>query len=204
MPHKPSPGPVSAEDRAHRHARLLDAALDEFITFGYAAANLDRIAETAGISKMTIYRQVGEKEQLFQLTTEAAIAAISVELAELMGRLPPLAEMVRAFVDLVRKRINSREHGLLRLAIAERRSFPDLSDRLLERVEALYQPMIDYLHEVAGGRLSLEQVRRQTLMLQAMATGGSLALLGLSEAEADPWADDACALFLRGFDSDRL
>src|SRR5690625_268138 len=60
--------------RSRRKRRdILDAALPAFLAAGYAAANLDAIAEAAGSSKVTIYHHFGSKEGLFVALIEEQI-----------------------------------------------------------------------------------------------------------------------------------
>ena len=55
------------------HQRLLDAALEAFAESGYDRTTLDRIAELAGCSRVTIYQYASGKDKLFRrLATQAA------------------------------------------------------------------------------------------------------------------------------------
>ena len=53
-------------DKSKKRATILDGAIDVFINMGYELASMDKIAETAGVSKRTIYNHFGSKENLFQ------------------------------------------------------------------------------------------------------------------------------------------
>lgn len=55
---------VTAKGEATRR-RLLDAATQEFSTFGIAGARVDRIAATAGSNKAQLYGYFGHKDDLF-------------------------------------------------------------------------------------------------------------------------------------------
>jgi TetR/AcrR family transcriptional regulator, regulator of autoinduction and epiphytic fitness len=55
-----------ARDKSKKRATILDGAVDVFISMGYELASMDKIAETAGVSKRTIYNHFGSKENLFQ------------------------------------------------------------------------------------------------------------------------------------------
>lgn len=59
---------------ARSRAAITAAALDSFLSRGYIAANLDDIADEAGVSKKTIYNVFGDKERLFRETMPAAFA----------------------------------------------------------------------------------------------------------------------------------
>jgi AcrR family transcriptional regulator len=51
--------------RAVREQQILDAAVEVFSRRGYHQANVDEIAEVAGISKPMVYAYLGAKEDLF-------------------------------------------------------------------------------------------------------------------------------------------
>lgn len=55
---------------ADRKRLILDAALKEFAAFGYDSCNVDRIADTAGVGKGTIYRHFPSKIELFTAVVE--------------------------------------------------------------------------------------------------------------------------------------
>ncbi|WP_070000283.1 TetR/AcrR family transcriptional regulator [Cellulosilyticum sp. I15G10I2] len=48
-----------------KYNRLMEKAEELFINLGYRAVSMEDIAETAGISKMTIYKHFASKEDLF-------------------------------------------------------------------------------------------------------------------------------------------
>jgi len=63
-------------DASATRARILDAAIDEFATYGLAGARIDRIAAAAEANKRSIYVYFGSKEQLFTAATERVIGAV--------------------------------------------------------------------------------------------------------------------------------
>ncbi|MFD6452756.1 TetR family transcriptional regulator [Nocardia sp. NPDC055165] len=54
-------------------ARILQAATDEFATYGIAGARVDRIAKTAEANKNLIYVYFGNKDQLFDAVFDAHV-----------------------------------------------------------------------------------------------------------------------------------
>lgn len=50
--------------------QILQGAIEEFLTHGFAATSMDRVAKTAGVSKATLYNHFGDKESLFSALTE--------------------------------------------------------------------------------------------------------------------------------------
>ncbi|WP_063660456.1 TetR/AcrR family transcriptional regulator [Aliivibrio fischeri] len=49
-----------------KHLDIINAAKEEFIEFGFLAANMDRITSSAEVSKRTLYRHFESKEVLFE------------------------------------------------------------------------------------------------------------------------------------------
>ena len=65
--------PVIGPRGLRTHQRVLDAALEAFAESGYDRTTLDRIAELAGCSRVTIYQYASGKDDLFRrLATQAA------------------------------------------------------------------------------------------------------------------------------------
>jgi AcrR family transcriptional regulator len=54
--------------------RILDAALREFSTHGFAGARVDAIARAARINKRMLYHYFGDKETLFREILRRKIA----------------------------------------------------------------------------------------------------------------------------------
>lgn len=54
-------------DKSKKRTTILEGAIDVFIAMGYDLASMDKIAETAGVSKRTVYNHFGSKENLFQV-----------------------------------------------------------------------------------------------------------------------------------------
>lgn len=54
-----------------KRAAILHAAIAHFFDHGFAASSIEGIADTAGVSKVTIYNQFGSKEALFEAAVEA-------------------------------------------------------------------------------------------------------------------------------------
>ncbi len=63
-----------SRDKSKKRATILDGAIDVFISMGYELASMDKIAETAGVSKRTVYNHFGSKENLFQAIVDDFLA----------------------------------------------------------------------------------------------------------------------------------
>ena len=58
-------------DTSQKRHEILDAAIREFQAVGYDNTSMDRIAESAGASKRTVYNHFASKELLFQAAFES-------------------------------------------------------------------------------------------------------------------------------------
>jgi TetR/AcrR family transcriptional regulator of autoinduction and epiphytic fitness len=60
---KPSePDSAAASDKTEQ---ILQGAMQEFLTHGYAGTSMDKVAKTGGVSKATVYSYFADKEGLF-------------------------------------------------------------------------------------------------------------------------------------------
>jgi AcrR family transcriptional regulator len=160
----PAKSPSSrAERAAERREAILEAAMDEFIARGFAAARLDDVAQRAGVAKGTIYLHFKDKEALFQELIRTAIVP-------LIGRLatPPVAGgSVRAALEgfarnFVQEVVTTRRGDIIRLIIAEGPRFPSVADfyyrEVVSRGLAGMRALID--HGIASGEIRNEALAR--------------------------------------------
>lgn len=96
---------VMPPDATDTKRRLLEAAFAEFAELGLAGARIDRIAERAGANKRLLYVHFGNKEQLFDLVTETA-------LAELMQAVPFTAEDLPGYAGALFDYLHARPEVL--------------------------------------------------------------------------------------------
>jgi TetR/AcrR family transcriptional regulator, regulator of autoinduction and epiphytic fitness len=93
-----TPSPSPRRSVIKRNA-ILDAATLAFRDHGFENANLDDISDAAGVSKRTLYKQFGSKEQLFQVVIQQLLG----KLAELRSDKPlsskPLAGQLLGFAE---------------------------------------------------------------------------------------------------------
>jgi AcrR family transcriptional regulator len=109
-------------------ARILDAARKVFLERGFEGASIDEIAEVARSGKPTIYARFRDKRALF---TEVVTRDILSRLAEFKGEVPTgktiEERLTGAAVTMMHWGFDSDRIGLMRLAVAEARRFPDLA-----------------------------------------------------------------------------
>jgi AcrR family transcriptional regulator len=108
--------------------RVLDAARKIFLEHGFEGASIDEIAQVARSGKQTIYARFRDKRALF---TEVVTRDILSRITEFKTEVPTGASieerLASAASTLLHWGFDSDRIGLMRLAIAEARRFPDLA-----------------------------------------------------------------------------
>ncbi|TVR98178.1 MAG: TetR/AcrR family transcriptional regulator [Rhodospirillales bacterium] len=116
----------AGRDRGKRR-RIVEAATAVFLEVGFGDASMDRIAQVAGVSKVTIYNHFGSKDVLF--------AAIITDLCDRL--LEPLTGLrmeggspERVLTDMARRVLEMcRDDAIIslyRIVVAESPRFPEL------------------------------------------------------------------------------
>lgn len=121
-PRKPG-RPRDPELEGRRKAQILETAAKVFAGYGFAATDVQRIAERIGVGKGTIYRYFPTKEQLF-------LAAVERGLKELEAEMDAVMELPLDPVEMLRRAVRGylaffhRRPEMAELFIQERATFP--------------------------------------------------------------------------------
>jgi TetR/AcrR family transcriptional regulator, mexJK operon transcriptional repressor len=112
-------------------AAVLEAATTLFLRNGYVATTMDEIAETAGVSKRTVYNNFADKEALFREVVMAATGLVEAFAADAPAELADPDDLPAALSVLAHRLAatvtNPRVVRLRRLLIGEAHRFPDLA-----------------------------------------------------------------------------
>jgi len=125
----PPAKPNRAERAAERRQAIIEAAMEEFISRGFAATRLDDIAKRAGVAKGTIYLHFKDKESMFEDLIRTAI----VPLVSRMQGPPPSGGTVRDLIEgfalnFIQEVATTRRGDIVRLIVAEGPRFPAIAD----------------------------------------------------------------------------
>lgn len=146
----------SPEAVRRRKRVVLDAATDEFAEKGYSAGDMDRIAETAGVGKGTIYRYYKSKAQLFEAVADDVIGQLrdcvfsAVRRNEREGPIPQLKAAGRASLEFFDDR-----RALLEIFL---RGGSQLRERIQKRYLQIYGENVHVIQDL------LEQCIQQGLV----------------------------------------
>jgi len=195
-------------DTSKKRHEILDAAVREFQAVGYENTSMDRIAESAGASKRTVYNHFASKEQLFQ----AAFDRLKDELQELKSiSYDPkrgLTEQLGDFVDAKRAAAeNPAWLGLMKVATAVFIANPDMARETMARIAEEEDRLVTWLQDAtADGRMSVENPTRVAQVFWAMVSGGfywpSLYLGPVAGEEAVALKEEMVALFMARYGAD--
>jgi AcrR family transcriptional regulator len=139
VPHRPNLASAHSNPPNKKIAAILQGAMQEFLTHGFAATTMDNITAAAGVSKATVYNYFQDKEALFI----ALIQHLIQQQGKIVNLLDPMLfqgepteiieKIANIFLDRFSKSIGDTPEllDLLRLAIAESGRFPHLAQHLI-------------------------------------------------------------------------
>jgi len=190
---------------------ILNAAADVFANDGFAGASIDAIAARAGVSRQTVYNQVGDKDNLFKIVVAEITDRSSAGFFRVLDTFPvapqDLQQELTAFSgQLLRKAIcDPNGRWLRKLVETEGTRFPELFETWRE-----YGPGKKY-PAIAARLAQLAHAGYLDLDDPALAARQYMALLASDlrldqqigrqtpESEIDRMASAATATFLRAF-----
>ncbi|HYZ31402.1 MAG TPA: TetR/AcrR family transcriptional regulator [Crenalkalicoccus sp.] len=181
----------------------MQAAEEVFLREGYAAASMDEVARTAGMSKKTLYQLFPSKEALFEAVIEELSdfhEAIGEEVQDGHAALGAVLER------MVHEVLQPRHIGMLRLIAAEVNRAPELAYAVRRGTAGRVLSALDrwILVQAEAGKLRVENTSEAAGMLFGMALGELhvQVLLGLrrppSRATIARRVRSAVATFLNG------
>jgi AcrR family transcriptional regulator len=133
---------------------ILQGAMQEFLTHGFAATSMDRVTAAAGVSKATVYSYFQDKETLFIALIERLIATCT----DMLNQQNPtifqgeprevLAGLANNFLNELSQNVSNQPEllDLIRLMIAESGRFPMLAQHMVRsRDKRFVQVVTQYL-----------------------------------------------------------
>jgi AcrR family transcriptional regulator len=116
-------------DKSDKASQILNGALQEFLSRGYAGTSMDRVAATAGVSKPTVYNHFQDKEGLFRaLVQKIARERFQIKFTPELFRGNPQETLPRLLEQMVDSIVDDDEYqDFVRLVIGESGRFPELA-----------------------------------------------------------------------------
>jgi AcrR family transcriptional regulator len=194
----------STPDSTQKGDVILDQAIQTFAQEGFRRADVQVIADKAGVGKGTVYRHFGNKEDLFWAATFAVLTRLEDHL---------LAGMERATSPLEKLRAASRAYAeffqanpeYLEIFVQERAEFRGSApESRLEYHEKLIQRFAAIVEEgIAAGEIRQVDVRRTIVALAGVLYGSVVhACYAIVDDTLVAMAQYATDVFLDGIRAD--
>ena len=84
----PTPARTAVPKALAKRMAILDAAKRAFVRDGFGAVSIDAIAIDAGVSRQTVYNQVGDRDQLLAAVIEDVTTRSSAQLMAVVATFP--------------------------------------------------------------------------------------------------------------------
>lgn len=154
---------------------IVEAATNLFQTLGFDGASMDRVAETANVSKRTLYNHFPSKEELFAECCRRAWPVGGATLDAYRSD-QPLRPQLTTFVEKKLAHFSdTKTHGLVRAALLSMLSSQERANDLLNRLGDLdRQTRLWVGGACADGRLRDCDPALATLQLEALMSGLAL------------------------------
>jgi TetR/AcrR family transcriptional regulator of autoinduction and epiphytic fitness len=149
---------LSAGPPGHKRAAILEAALHEFEARGFRETSMDRIAESARVSKRTVYNHFSSKDSLF----DAIVAELSERVQQVTDHrydpALPLERQLRAIGEQLLDMLAAPSFlTLARVAMVEMIRSPDLARRTYELFRERQSGLAQWLADATrDGRLAVD------------------------------------------------
>src|SRR5947209_2158049 len=195
------PKVVDEQMREATRRRIMHEAASEFARLGFDQANINTIAEQAGIGKGTIYLYFENKRDLFlemlRYIAQAQLASIRVALATDGPLQQRLERLFRAFAHLAEEESDSFNVYMSAL-YGVNRAFQAEATKLLRDYVAVIALILEESH--ARGELCCPNIEAAALMVLSLTESFVLSakVLGQTEQEIVQQAEHVAHLILHG------
>lgn len=193
---------VKTRDKSKKRATILDGAIDVFISMGYELASMDKIAETAGVSKRTVYNHFGSKESLFQAVLHDFLAQRQSLKTIIYNSEKSLEEQLLAFADAEIFLIDSPK----RLGLSRVMTMVFLKDikyaiDTVSKYPPHYDMLLQWLKEAEkDGRVKADNLLMAARVFYALVEGAvtypAVFSNGINRSVIQPLLDEIIATFL--------
>lgn len=132
--------PRREEKKAESHRRILHAARDVFFRDGFMQANLDEVAEKAGVAKGTLYRYFESKAELYVAVLAHNGAIFEEKMRETLDESLPVPEQVRRTARFYFDHyVGNRDYFQIFWAIENQPVIGDLPQPVVDEVSRLWE-----------------------------------------------------------------
>ena len=126
---------------------IVDAARKQFLENGFAKANMDTIAESADVSKRTVYKHFEDKETLFAAVIQELCAkVVTPPMVDFEANNAKPRQVLTSIGVHFLSRIYSKEQiQMFRLIVADAHRFPKLGRMMFDQVSSGERLIYNYM-----------------------------------------------------------
>lgn len=125
--------------------RILIAAREVFLTYGFGGSTTELIQKTARVSKSTMYKYFPSKYELFKSCMELDLSGFLPRIERMSESGDPIESFLNVFgQQYITSTLSAEGIQLSRLVISERQRFPELGQIF---INAMLRPTLDFLSE---------------------------------------------------------
>jgi len=196
-------------DKSRKRATILDGAIDVLIGVGYELASMDKIAETAGVSKRTVYNHFGSKENLFQAIVYDFLAQRKSLKTIVYDSEKSLEEQLLAFANAEIFLIDSpRRVGLSRSLTMVFLKDINYARETVNKYPPHYDMLLDWLKEAEkDGTIKADNLLLAARVFYALVEGAvtypALFSNGINKSTLEPMLDEIIATFLARYRNEK-
>lgn len=171
---KRAPGRPTAMQAEQLRDGVLNAALHAFMKHGFEAASIESIARDAKVAKITIYRQFGDKEQLFREVAHYAQSNVQRNLQAIVDVKGPVEQVLRQLIAQLHDALTQPDYlEVLRMGISQAPRFPEIARSFMDDTDFALGPLINYLQKLRDeGVIHIQSPRDAAIQMTALAMGG--------------------------------
>lgn len=138
--------PRREEKKAESRRRILDAARDVFFRDGFMPANLDEVAEKAGVAKGTLYRYFESKAELYVAVLAHNGAIFEEKMRSTVAASLPAAEQVRRTARFYFEHyVGNHDYFQIFWAIENQSVIGELPQAVVDEVAKLWERCLEIL-----------------------------------------------------------
>ena len=140
-------GPDLRPSSHKKHQAIIAAARQVFLKQGFSATTMDMIAESADVSKRTVYKHFDDKHSLFAAVVRMLCdKVVPPSLDEMeIDTSEPRTVLSKLAIQILSNLYAREQIALLRVVVTETQGFPELGTLMYEQVEHTEALIRDYL-----------------------------------------------------------
>ncbi len=125
--------------------RILEAAAESFQTLGYARTTTQAIAAKAGVAEVTLFRQFGDKQKLFQEAIEQIGGGVNFEMLEAQLSYDLAADL--SLISQHALRFFIAQQDAIRMLMFESVHFPEMKTALAQNPSGMIELLARYFEK---------------------------------------------------------